>query len=68
MTALKILMLLLQDTTAFAWIGLESKTEGFGGAAICVNGGLSSRVGNDLHSAASECLWIWLTRTKCRQY
>ena len=40
--------------------------EGYGGVAIYVKEGLSVRVRNDLHSAANECLWIELTRTKCR--
>ena len=40
--------------------------EGHGGVAIFVKEGLSFRVRNDLHSAAHECLWIELTRTKCR--
>ena len=40
--------------------------EGYGGVAIYVKEGLSFRVRNDLHSAINECLWIELTRTKCR--
>lgn len=40
--------------------------EGYGGVAICVKEGLSFRVRNDLYSAANECLWIELMRTKCR--
>ncbi|PFX25317.1 Retrovirus-related Pol polyprotein [Stylophora pistillata] len=40
--------------------------EGFGGVAIYAKESLSFRVRNDLHSAANECLWIELTRTKCR--
>ena len=40
--------------------------EGYGGVAIYVKEGLSFRVRNDLHSAVNECLWIELTRSKCR--
>ena len=40
--------------------------EGFGGVAIYVKEGLPFRVRNDLYSAANECLWIELSRTKCR--
>ena len=40
--------------------------EGYGGVAIYVKEGLSFRVRNDLYSAANECPWIELTRTKCR--
>lgn len=40
--------------------------EGFGGVAIYVKDGLPFCVRNDLHSTVNECLWIELSRKKCR--
>ena len=62
---MKIHMLLFQDTL-FIRLDRSGAKEGYGGVAIYVKEGLSFRVRNDLHSAVNECLWIELTRSKCR--
>ena len=40
--------------------------KGYGGVAIYVREGLPFQVRNDLHSIEHECLWIEITRAKCR--
>ena len=46
--------------------GFRGKKEGFGGVAIYVRDGLPFCVRDDLYSTVNECLWIELSRKKCR--